>query len=133
MDPEGKSSAPYDGSTICNSSSCDERFLVAGFGLYLLIHRLPAGGGVARGSLILHSAMDGLGIGLAFQLSTATGWLVAAAVLLHDMADGANMVGLRSAKEDVARTRAWLGVNALAPLAGVALGQAVQVDPGQFS
>ena len=51
---------------------------------------------VGRVSLALHSLMDGLGIGFAFQVSQSTGWLVAAAVLAHDMADGANMIGISS-------------------------------------
>jgi zinc transporter ZupT len=107
--------------------------LAAGLGLYLLLHRLPSGGGVGRGSLIVHSLMDGIGIGLAFQLSAPTGWLVAAAVLAHDLADGTNMVALSVAGDDARRARRWLAANAIAPIAGVAIGQAVHVDPAHFS
>ncbi|WP_295563019.1 hypothetical protein [uncultured Sphingomonas sp.] len=106
---------------------------VAGVVLYLLLRRLPAAGAAVRISLILHSVMDGLGIGIAFQLSSATGWLVAIAVLPHDMADGANMVGLSALSGGTERTHRWLMVNAAAPLVGVATGQAIPVDLGRVS
>lgn len=106
---------------------------VAGVALYILLHRMPDAGAAGRISLILHSVMDGLGIGIAFQLSSATGWLVAIAVLAHDMADGANMVGLSPLAGKTERTHQWLIVNAAAPLAGVAIGQAVPVDLERFS
>lgn len=106
---------------------------VAGVAVYILLHRLPAAGAAGRISLILHSVMDGLGIGIAFQLSSATGWLVAIAVLAHDMADGANMVGLSALSGETERTHRWLMVNAAAPLVGVATGQAIPVDLGRFS
>lgn len=106
---------------------------VAGVAVYILLHRLPAAGAAGRISLILHSVMDGLGIGIAFQLSSATGWLVAIAVLAHDMADGANMVGLSALSGETERTHRWLVVNAAAPLVGVVTGQAIPVDLGRFS
>lgn len=43
-------------------------------------------------SLVIHSAMDGLAIGLAFQASDQVGFIVLVAVLLHDFADGMNVV-----------------------------------------
>nr|WP_241769229.1 hypothetical protein [Sphingomonas melonis] len=106
---------------------------VAGVVLYILLLRLPAAGAAGRISLILHSVMDGLGIGIAFQLSSATGWLVAIAVLAHDMADGANMVGLSALSGDTERGHRWLMVNAAAPLVGGATGQAIPVDLGRVS
>ncbi|WDF71353.1 ZIP family metal transporter [Novosphingobium sp. KACC 22771] len=107
--------------------------LAAGMALYLLLHRLPQAGSAGRVSLILHSMMDGLGIGLAFQLSDATGWLVAVAVLAHDMADGANMVGLSALSAQPRTMHRWLLGNAAAPLAGVMLGQALRIDFAQLS
>ena len=38
--------------------------------------------------------MDGVGIGLAFQVSNAVGIVVAVAVIAHDFCDGLNTVGL---------------------------------------
>ncbi|TCP37561.1 ZIP family zinc transporter [Sphingomonas sp. BK235] len=107
--------------------------LTAGIALYLLLHRLPVGGSAGRLSLIAHSMMDGLGIGLAFQISDATGWLVAIAVLAHDMADGANMVALSALSAAPRSLHRWLLANAAAPLAGVALGQAMRIDMAQIA
>ena len=42
-------------------------------------------------SLVVHSAMDGLAIGLAFQAGTEIGFVVLVAVLFHDFADGMNI------------------------------------------
>ena len=116
----------YDQTTITS-------VLAAGMGLYLLLHRLPAAGSVGRITLLLHSLMDGLGIGFAFQISSSAGWLVAAGVLAHDIADGANMAGMSMAAGDARKARYWLLANATAPLAGVMIGQAVRIDPADFA
>ena len=53
--------------------------------------------------------MDGLGIGFAFQVSSAAGMIVAFAVLAHDFVDGANTVTLSLAGgSDPAIARRWL-------------------------
>ncbi|MXP29453.1 hypothetical protein GRI58_11550 [Porphyrobacter algicida] len=107
--------------------------LAVGFALLTLLHRLPIAAVLGRGSLVLHSIMDGLGIGLAFQISDGTGWIVAIAILVHDMADGANMVALSASAQDHRNARSWLVVNSIAPLLGVAIGQSISVTPSQFS
>ena len=40
----------------------------------------------------MHSFLDGVGIGLAFQVSDTVGFAVALAVIAHDFADGLNTV-----------------------------------------
>ena len=45
-------------------------------------------------SLSFHSFLDGVAIGLAFQVSPAVGAIVAVAVLVHDFSDGINTVNL---------------------------------------
>lgn len=71
-------------------------------------------------SLSFHSLLDGIGIGLAFQVSTTVGFIVAAAVLTHDFSDGINTVNM-ILKHGGKRLHAlrWLLVDALAPVAGV--------------
>jgi len=72
----------------------------AGFCAYLLLERGLAaaangrGGHLGPASLTAHSLLDGLGVGLAFQVAPAVGAVVAAAVLAHDFADGVNTVTL---------------------------------------
>jgi zinc transporter ZupT len=79
-------------------------------------------GSLGAASLSLHSFLDGVGIGLAFKVSTAVGAIVAAAVLAHDFSDGINTVTmiLRNRGKGL-RAFKWLLVDAAAPVAGVAV------------
>jgi ZIP family zinc transporter len=78
-------------------------------------------GAFGAASLSIHSFLDGVGIGLAFKVSTSIGLVVAAAVLAHDFSDGINTVTV-VLKNRGQRLRAlrWLGLDAAAPLLGVA-------------
>ena len=76
--------------------------------------------GVLRaGSFSIHSLLDGVIIGLTFQVSISVGIIVAIAVLVHDFSDGINVVGLifRHEGQDKQAYK-WLIVNALAPILG---------------
>lgn len=57
-------------------------------------HKHPTVGVLSALALSGHSFMDGVGIGLAFQVSVAIGILVAIAVIAHDFSDGLNTVSL---------------------------------------
>jgi ZIP family zinc transporter len=86
-------------------------------------------GALGAAGLSLHSFIDGLGIGLAFQLDTATGLLVFLAVVTHDFADGLNTVNfVLSQGGDLRRALRWLGVDSLAPLVGATVGVFVTVS-----
>ena len=80
-------------------------------------------------SLIIHSTLDGLAIGLGFQAGGQIGLLVLIAVLAHDFADGMNVVTLAL---DAARgERLAVGlliVDALAPVFGAAISIVVTVS-----
>lgn len=78
-------------------------------------------GSLRAGSLSLHSLVDGIGIGLAFQVDAAVGLVVAAAVLAHDFSDGINTVSV-VVRHGGSRAYAlrWLLIDALAPVAGIA-------------
>jgi len=71
-------------------------------------------------SLSAHSFMDGAAIGLAFQVSSAVGVVVAIAVLVHDFSDGINTVNM-ILKNSGTRVQAfkWLMVDAVAPVLGI--------------
>src|SRR5919109_1562279 len=86
-------------------------------------------GAVGAGGLSLHSFIDGLGIGLAFGLDTATGLLVFLAVVSHDFADGLNTVNfvLRQSNDRRQALR-WLGIDAAAPLAGAIAGVSLSIS-----
>lgn len=113
-------------------------FVALGLGLYMLLDRtlrrselLPASWRTHLGpaTLTLHSLMDGMGIGIAFQIDARAGWVVALAVLTHDLADGVNTVSLCLAARSEEAARMWLVLNGTAPLAGVLLGLSIAVPP----
>ncbi|WP_157098871.1 ZIP family metal transporter [Novosphingobium rosa] len=80
--------------------------------------------------LVLHSLMDGASIALAFQLTSTAGWLVALAILAHDLADGVNIVSLSGGR---GRARWWLAFNAVAPLIGTLLGGSLDLPAPALS
>lgn len=115
--------------------------VAAGFLLYLLLDRLlllghahaegghehaghahgvHARGTLRAGSLSVHSLLDGIGMGLAFQVSPAVGVVVALAVLAHDFSDGINTVNVvvRHGGDHRSALR-WLLLDAAAPVVGV--------------
>jgi len=111
-------------------------YVALGLAAYLLLDRLL--GTAKRGlsswrahlgpaSLTLHSFLDGMGIGLAFQVSADLGWMVALAVLTHDVADGVNTVSLSLAGTKPGLARRWLLANGAAPLLGVGAGLLIQL------
>ena len=86
-------------------------------------------GAFGAAGLAVHSFVDGMGIGLAFDLSPSTGVLVFIAVISHDFADGLNTVGfvLRQS-DDRKKAVRWLAVDAAAPLMGAIVGVAMSVS-----
>jgi zinc transporter ZupT len=86
-------------------------------------HKHEVVGMGAAGALIGHSFLDGLGIGIAFQLSPAIGIAVAIAVLSHDFADGINTVTLMLAHDNTKKKTLWfLFFDAIAPVIGAIAG-----------
>ncbi|MGZ4268595.1 MAG: ZIP family metal transporter [Solirubrobacteraceae bacterium] len=83
----------------------------------------PVAGHISAAGISIHAFLDGVAIGTAFQVSAQVGAAVSVAVLLHAFSDGMNTVtaALRHGLEQVGALR-WLAVNAIAPLAGAALG-----------
>jgi zinc transporter, ZIP family len=85
-------------------------------------HRhVPELGIASAAALAGHSFLDGVGIGLAFQVGNALGLAVALAVIAHDFADGLNTVSLmlRHGNSE-RRARVMLAIDALAPVLGAA-------------
>lgn len=83
-------------------------------------HRHPRVGVLSALALSGHSFLDGVGIGLGFQVSTAVGLAVAVAVIGHDFADGLNTVSLMLTHKNTAkRATKLLILDATAPVLGV--------------
>jgi ZIP family zinc transporter len=82
-------------------------------------HRHPHVGLASALALCAHSFLDGLGIGLAFQVDSTVGYAVALAVIAHDFADGLNTVTImRAHGNGRPRTLVLLSLDAAAPVLG---------------
>jgi zinc transporter ZupT len=111
--------------------------LVAGFLLFHIIeksillhkssdehygpHHHPQVGVLSALALSAHSFLDGVGIGLGFQVNHTVGIAVAIAVIAHDFSDGLNTVSLMLVhKNKRGKALRMLLLDALAPVAGAA-------------
>jgi ZIP family zinc transporter len=79
-------------------------------------------GSLGAASFCLHSMIDGIAIGLAFQASSTVGAIVAIAVIAHRFSDGINTIGV-ILKHQGKNHHAWgwLTAVALAPIVGASL------------
>jgi ZIP family zinc transporter len=75
--------------------------------------------------------MDGVGIGLAFQVSQQVGFIVAIAVIAHDFCDGLNTVALMLVhRNSMGPAIVLLVLDAIAPLLGAASTLLFQLSAG---
>lgn len=111
-------------------------FTGIGFCAYMLLDRMlkrvsrEGAGHLGPASLTTHSFLDGLGIGLAFHVSTGAGLVLAFAVLAHDFSDGVNTVSLSLSRAGPRTARGWLIADAVAPVLGIAAGHFLLVRTG---
>jgi len=88
---------------------------------------------IGPAGLILHSTLDGVAIGLGFEASAQVGLIVLIAVLVHDFADGLNVVTLSFAGGRGRRTAmVLLALDAVAPIVGIVIGQSITVAPANL-
>ncbi len=93
-------------------------------------HHHPQIGMLSAFALTGHSFMDGIGIGLAFQVSPSVGIVVAIAVIAHDFCDGLNTVSLMLVHNNTTRRAiTMLALDAVAPVLGAASTLAFQLPP----
>ncbi len=82
-------------------------------------HKHPHVGVFSAIALAGHSFMDGVGIGLGFQVNPAVGLVVAIAVISHDFTDGMNTISLMlNSNNTTKKSKIFLIVDALAPVLG---------------
>jgi zinc transporter ZupT len=119
----------FDTTTIC-------LVIAIGFIIYMLLDRLVGShsggddfcenhnhkGEIGAGSLSLHSLLDGLVVGLSFQVSVTLGIALAVAIFIHAFSDGINTVNMivRSGG-DIKKAKKWLLTDAIAPVVGIIL------------
>ena len=90
-------------------------------------------GWLAPAGLIVHSALDGLAIGLGFEAGTEVGVIVALAVVVHDFADGLNVVTLAlAAGRGLVGAVVLLALDAAATIVGIGMSQVVTLAPEQL-
>jgi zinc transporter ZupT len=83
-------------------------------------HKHPTVGVLSALALTGHSFLDGVGIGLGFQVSSGVGIVVAIAVISHDFADGLNTVSLVLTHKNTSKKALFfLFLDAFAPIVGV--------------
>ncbi|MEK9131801.1 MAG: ZIP family metal transporter [Patescibacteria group bacterium] len=108
--------------------------IALGFVGYMLVDRFAVGhshaddhceneqhrGHIGAGSLLVHNFLDGMAIGVAFQVSIEVGTVVAFAVLIHKFVDGLNVVSLilKNGGDRQSAFR-WLFATALIPIFGI--------------
>jgi len=100
-----------------------ERFVLVHHGHEHLYapHRHPRRGMLEASALVGHSFMDGVAIGVGYQVSPSLGVIVAIAVITHDFCDGLNTFSLMLIQgNSTKRAMVMLVLDALAPIAGAA-------------
>ncbi len=103
-----------------------------GYVAYLVLHRSAArfakAGALGALTLSIHSFLDGLSIGLAFQVSAPVGAVVAVGVVVHDLCDGINTVTVVRRNGGTARTAfRWLAFDAATPVLGAVVGSSIRL------
>ena len=84
------------------------------------MHTKPYRASLGAASLSIHSFLDGVAIGLAFNISSAIGTVVTMAVLMHDFSDGMNTMNMVLKNGGERRTALrWLTADAIAPTLGI--------------
>lgn len=82
-------------------------------------HKHPLVGVVSVSGLSFHSFLDGVGIGLGFQVSFVVGLIVTIAVIAHDFTDGLNAITLMLVnKNTVKKAFLFLLLDATTPILG---------------
>ena len=93
-------------------------------------HKHPSIGVASALALAGHSFMDGVGIGLGFQINPAVGLLVTIAVISHDFTDGMNTVTLMLNNRNSSKNaKIFLLIDAITPILGAASTLFFQVPP----
>lgn len=91
-------------------------------------------GPIGASSMIIHSFLDGIAIGSAFQVSASIGLIVALAVIFHDFTDGINTVTIMiQNKHKSPKATLFLVMDAVAPVVGVLVTTLVLISPSILS
>jgi zinc transporter ZupT len=124
-------------------------FVAVGFALYMVLDRIfvlhscdhshedsetkdDAGvshrGLFGMGSLLTHMVLDGMAIGVSFAISKTLGLAIAIPILVHNISDGINMVGMimrhGGSRKDALK---WILITGIAPFTGIIAGSFISI------
>ena len=130
----------YQIETIC-------LFIILGFLVYMVLDRVLIThshhdeecenhnhrGILGAGSISLHSLIDGLIVGLSFQISTTMAVALAVAILIHSFSDGINTVNMIvRCRGDIKQAKKWLLIDSVAPALGIFLSVFISIPENIF-
>ncbi|MFA5792165.1 MAG: ZIP family metal transporter [Candidatus Paceibacterota bacterium] len=91
-------------------------------------------GVLGAASLSFHSLMDGLIVGLSFQVSVELGIAIAIAIIVHAFSDGINVTNMiMRVGGEISSAKKWLLFGALAPVIGVVMSKFIKVEETSLS
>lgn len=122
-------------------------FIVLGFLIYTILDRLLTThshhedmcenhnhrGALGAGSISLHSLIDGLIVGVSFQVSVAVGLSLAVAIFVHAFSDGINTVNMIIRCDgNVKEAKKWLLIDSFTPVLGIMLSTVISIPINIF-
>ncbi len=121
-------------------------FIVLGFLLYMILDRIltthlhhnecenyNCRGMLGAGSISLHSLIDGLVVGLSFQISIAVGFALAVAIFAHAFSDGINTVNMIvRAGGNIKEAKKWLLIDSITPAFGILSSSFISIPANIF-
>lgn len=91
-------------------------------------------GPIGATGLIIHSFLDGAAIGIAFQVDSSVGVIIALAVISHDFTDGINTVVIMLKNQQKVRNASiFLVMDAIAPVFGILATSVFTIDQSVLS
>ena len=85
-------------------------------------------GPVGAGGLVVNSLLDGVAIGIAFQVGAGIGLIVGLAVIFHDITDGMNTVVIMlKNRQSTKNSMVFLLLDSIAPALGILLTVPLQI------
>ena len=97
-------------------------------------HSTNIAGALGAFAMAGHVFLDGVALGVAFKVSTALGYAVFVAILLHAFSDGLNTVSLLVKGGHWSNRAGWLlALDAIARVAGASLGTALVISEANIA
>jgi len=85
-------------------------------------------------SLSIHSLMDGLIVGLSFQVSVELGIAIAIAIIVHAFSDGINVTNMiMRVGGEISLAKKWLWIGASAPVFGIIISLFIKVEESSLA